>query len=155
MSGHQSLTNSLGNGLKRFAIAEVFFFLIARLADAVFKKTFCNQTRNRPNEKSCSRRIFNDGLTDFLVDLFHMSFLSAGSLSKCLPGASGAIALETSPTAQVFIRVALDSPGLEASAGRQCGSVVPCRSRYCSLGTPALIFKSALVSKGIKTLDST
>ena len=84
-----------------------------------------------------------------------MSFLSAGSLSKCLPGASGAIALETSPTAQVFIRVALDSPGLEASAGRQCGSVVPCRSRYCSLGTPALIFKSALVSKGIKTLDST
>ena len=33
------------------------FFLIARLAGAVFKKLFCNQTRNRPNEKSCSRRI--------------------------------------------------------------------------------------------------
>ncbi len=132
MSGYQSLTNSLGNGVNRFAIAEIFFFLIARFAVAVFKKPFCNQTRNRPNEKSCSCRIFNDGLTDFVVDLFHMSFLSAGSLSNYLLGASGAIALETSPTAQVFIRVDLDSPGLEASAGRQCGSVVPCRSLYCS-----------------------
>ena len=33
-------------------------------------------------------RIFNNGLADFVVDLFHMSFLSAGSLSKWLPGAS-------------------------------------------------------------------
>ena len=33
-------------------------------------------------------RIFNNELADFVVDLFHMSFLSAGSLSKCLPGAS-------------------------------------------------------------------
>ena len=72
-------------------------------------------------------RIFNNEPTDFVVDLFQMLFLSAGSLSKCLLGASGAIALETSPTAQVFIRVALYSPGLEASAGRQCGGVAPCR----------------------------
>ena len=113
MSGYQSLTNSLGNGVNRFAIAEVFFFLIARLAGAVFKKPFCDQTRNRPNEKSCSRRIFNDGLTDYAVDLFHMSFLSAGSLSKCLLGASGAIALETSPTAQVFIGSPLILPALK------------------------------------------
>ena len=131
MSGHQSLIKSLGNGVKRFAIAEVFFFNCP-IYGCCLKKHFCNQIRNRPNEKSCSRRIFNDGLTDFVVDLFHMSFLSAGSLSNYLLGASGAIALETSPTAQVFIRVDLDSPGLEASAGRQCGSVVPCRSRYCS-----------------------
>ena len=69
-------------------------------------------------------RIFNNGLADFVVDLFHMSFLSAGSLSKCLSGASGAIALETSPTAQVFVTVVLHLPGFEDSAGRQCGGVV-------------------------------
>ena len=69
-------------------------------------------------------RIFNNELADFVVDVFHMSFLSAGSLSKCLPGASGAIALETSPTAQVFVTVVLHLPGLEDSAGRQCGGVV-------------------------------
>ena len=65
-----------------------------------------------------------NGLADFVVDLFHMSFLSAGSLSKCLSGASGAIALETSPTAQVFVTVVLHLPGFEDSAGRQCGGVV-------------------------------
>ena len=66
----------------------------------------------------------NSGFADFVVDVLHMSSLSAGSPPKCLLGAPGTIALETSPTAQVLVTVVLHLAGLEESAGRERGGIV-------------------------------